>query len=113
MLTFADRPTIRHAITKKLDLEREVFVVKIPIKLGTDCIRVGVLIRLGDHLLVRSVFELPTEFEHVHLLNKIDEIAENCKSARVDYLRNGAAIDGPEKELAGTGLRGRWAQHAD
>jgi hypothetical protein len=119
MLTFADRPTIRHAITKRLDKEREVSVLRIPIKRGKDCIRVGVLAQIGDHLLLRSVFELPLEFEHAHLLNEIDEIAECCKSARVDYLRNIPANDVLEtaresvsKELAGTGLRGRWKRHA-
>jgi hypothetical protein len=122
MLTFADRPTIRHAITKRLDKEREVSVLRIPIKRGKDCIRVGVLAQIGDHLLLRSVFELPLEFEHAHLLNEIDEIAECCKSARVDYLRNTPTNDGPIREtatregvcneLAGTGLRGRWKRHA-
>jgi hypothetical protein len=121
MLTFADRPTIRHAITKRLDKEREVSVLRIPIKRGKDCIRVGVLAQIGDHLLLRSVFELPLEFEHAHLLNEIDEIAECCKSARVDYLRSVPANDSLAgetahasvcRELSGTGLRGRWKQHA-
>ena len=109
MLTYADRPTIRNAIIKRLGDEREVRIVSIPIKKGTDCVRVGVLLLVGDAVLVRSVFELPEEFDHAHLVNEIDEIAEQCKAARVDYLRNGCVVADGEKDLGGTGLRGRWA----
>lgn len=107
MLTGDDIPTIRHAIIKRLSVEPGVAVADIPIELAEDCIRVGVLATLGETLLVRSRFDLPTEFEIGHLHNEIDEIAEQYKVARKDFWSSGRMMVG-EKAVPGTGLRGRW-----
>jgi hypothetical protein len=146
MLTYADTPTIRNAILKRLDTEPgvevcETLVVPIvrdiphPNEWHTDpergieryCafvdanydvlservehIGVGVLCRLGHMLVTKSRFDLPPEFTHQHLLNEIDEIAEQMKAARLDFFGRGAKLRDPEVQLAGTGLRGRWASY--
>ncbi len=76
-----------------------------------ECISVGVLARLGHSLVTRSRFELPPEFTHQHLINEVDEIAEQYKAARLDFWGRGAVMREPEKQLAGTGLRGRWTSY--
>jgi hypothetical protein len=43
--------------------------------------------------------------------NEIDEIAEQCKEARRLWWRSGRQATLDVRELPGTGLRGRWAQH--
>ena len=107
MLTGNDVPTIRHAIIKRLSTEPGVAIADIPVDVAHDCIRVGVIVTLGESLLVRSRFDLPSEFELVHLHNEIDEIAEQYKAARKDFWSNGRMMVG-EKAVPGTGLRGRW-----
>jgi hypothetical protein len=123
MLTAEDKPTIRNAIRKRLDRERGVRVLSVPVKEHEDCIRVGVHILLENliqltadesaevPLQLISRFELPLSFEHAHLVNEIDEIAEQCKKARLDWWMRGRKLEG-FVELAGTGARGRWQKHA-
>jgi len=112
MLTFADTPTIRNAILKRLDRERGIKVCDMPVEAWPDCIKVGILALLDDTLLVKSRFDLPLEFENAHLQNEIDEIAEQYKVARADYWLKGRSLKVPEQKLRGTGLRGRWVKHA-
>jgi hypothetical protein len=109
MLTFDDEPTIRHAILKRLDKERDVRVCHIPIARSADCITVGILAQIGSGaLIVKSRFELPLEFELTQLHNQIDEIAESYKAARMGYWREGRPQHMPERALPGSGLRGGW-----
>jgi hypothetical protein len=123
MLTYDDAPTIRNAILKRLDKERGVKVCEIAIEphlgplAGDDQhIAVGVLYVLDsehDGPILRSIFHLPAEFEHRHLLNEIDEVCEHAKMARVDVAIRGKIMRfGEQRTLLGTGLRGRWAQYA-
>lgn len=109
MLTYHDNAaTIRWAILKKLDAESGVKVCDVLIKPHPDHIAVGILATLSDELIVRSRFDLPSEFDLRHLHNEIDEIAEQYKAARLDFFGRGAIMRDPEKMLEGTGLRGRW-----
>lgn len=120
MLTSGDTPTIRFAIRRRLDQERDAYVFE-PILcqpyargewftdkntgllclVGEPFIRVGVLIELGrgKTIIVRSQFDLPDPFEHGHLLNEVDEIAEALKKARKGHKVNG------------TGMRGNWGRY--
>lgn len=110
MLTADDKPTIRYAILRRLDKETGVQVCAIKFVEGDDCIGVGVLAKLGNTIITSSQFQLPLVFEHSHLLNEIDEIAEHIKDARRDFFT--AALPVSEvRKIAGTGLRGRWAQY--
>lgn len=113
-MTYADEPTIRWAIIKRLDAERGVRVCDVPIvDGGKDGIRVGVVSEIdgADGLVVRSRFDLPPVFELRHVHNEIDEIAEQYKAARADYWRNGRMPIGERVVVSGTGIRGRWAHH--
>jgi ribosomal protein S15P/S13E len=111
MMTFEDEATIRHAITKRLDKEPGVSVIEVKAKKHPDCIKVGALCIIDGTLISKTRFELPLEFEHAHLLNEIDEMAEHLKACRKDWWGRGGfaqqVID-PEKVMTGTGLRGRW-----
>ena len=111
MLTAADTPTIRNAVHKRLGKEPGVKICDIKFTKSEIAIRVGIVATLGldDRIVTRSMFDLPSEFEHAHLVNELDEIAEQYKAARLDFFRNGG-VEG-EKEVTGTGLRGRWAQY--
>ena len=112
MLTEDDAPTIRHAITRRLDKEPGVEVCDIVMNSAGDHIAVGVLVRLDARIVTRSRFDLPIPFEHGHLLNEIDEIAEQLKAARKTYFgRGGGFLIQPERQLMGTGLRGRWLSY--
>lgn len=112
-MTYADEPTIRWAILRRLDKEPGVQVCDIPIRDGgKDGIRVGVLAQLDgpDGLIVRSRFDLPEVFELIHIHNEVDEIAEQYKAARADFWKHGR-MPVSERAVAGNGIRGRWAQH--
>lgn len=125
MLTTDDKPTIRNAILKRLDREPGVAVADIQAKDARDkdgksYLQVGVWMVLTDTeqesglVDLRGFFDLPPEFEIAHLHNEIDEIAEQCKAARLKA-GIGRILFVPGKEqkreaLAGTGLRGRWPQ---
>lgn len=113
MLTCEDAPTIRFAINRRMDKEPGVRVGEIKIaphpKAFPPYIQVEAELYLGATLTVRSAFHLPAEFEHRHLLNEIDEMAEACKVARLDFWRQGQAKLG--SHLPGTGLRGRWRNY--
>lgn len=128
MLTSADLLTIQFAIRCRLDAEPGVSVaLPIPMQaygigelyLDLDrqmyrqaevpFIRVGVLARLGNSITTRSWFDLPDPFEHGHLLNEVDEIAEQYKQARKGFFLSPLMV--PERKVKGTGLRGRWARY--
>lgn len=112
MLTYADSPTIKNAITKRLAKERGVIVHEVYVGEGASCVRVAVLLVVNGHLQVRAMFELPQEFEYQHLHNEIDQIAEQCKEARREYWSRGRPERVENVPLKGTGLRGLWAGHA-
>lgn len=110
MLTAEDTPTIRFAVLRRLDKLPGVQVCAIKFTQGPGCIGIGVLSRLGESIIVKSIFQLPPQFELAHLHDEIDEIAEQYKVARKDFFT--AALPVSEaKEVPGTGLRGRWAQY--
>ena len=110
MLTADDTPTIRFAILRRLDQEPGVKVCEVKFQQHHDCLSVGLLATLGDSIITRSRFDLPLHFEHSHLINEIDEIAEQYKVARRDFFTAGRAVS-EEKTLDGTGLRGRWISY--
>lgn len=127
MLTGEDTPTIRFAITRRLDKEPGVEVADIKfarvgrgdwyagygdvmMRADEPFLRVGLVLWLGRAIIVRSQFDLPDPFEIGHLHAEIDEIAEGCKRARRDFFTAGAGVS-EEKQLPGTGLRGRWSRY--
>lgn len=135
MLTDADTPTIRFALHRRLDKEPGVEICDIKFQRYRTCdtyvdldrgtprrrpvatarapfLRVGIEATLGRSLITRSVFDLPIPFSVQHLRNEIDEIAEQYKAARKDYFGRGAGLVlTPERQLAGTGTRGRWTTY--
>jgi len=115
MLTYENEPTIRFALLRRLDQEPGVKVCEIKViphlTEQPPFIAVGVLVKLGELLTTRSIFHLPAEFDHRHLVNEIDEIAEQYRAARKAYFRNGMVMTTPEKQLLGNGLRGNWAKY--
>ena len=128
MLTSDDIPTIEFAIRRRMDREPGAYVF-VPIlaqpyakgewfldtdtglyrQAGEPFIRVGVLIELGKTILLTSKFDLPDPFEHGHLLNQVDEIAEQCKQARKGFFVN--PLMERERKLTGTGMRGAWDRY--
>lgn len=125
MLTYADEPTIKNAIMRRLDPpkgkkgERGIKVCEIKIVPhlveNPPFIAVGMLLAIDsehDGPIVRSLFHLPAVFEHAHLVNEIDQIAEQVKSARIDALTHSKPMRlGEQRTMLGTGLRGLWAQY--
>ena len=115
MVTYEEEPTIRFAISGRLDKEPRVELCEIQVKPHLKAeppyIAVGVLCRLGKLLVHKSVFHLPAQFQHGHLLNEIDEIAESCKAARREFFKGGMVVKNSENHLPGTGLRGNWARY--
>lgn len=112
MLTADDTPTIRFAITRRLDAEPGVEICEIKFAKHPDHIAVGILATLGKTIVTRSRFDLPNSFELSHLHDEIDEIAEQYKAARKVYFgRGGSFLIQPERQLDGSGLRGRWAKY--
>jgi hypothetical protein len=117
MLTYEDgEPSIRFAITRRLSKEAGVKTVDVRVKKFGDSIRVGVWTDLDDTIYTTSIFELPLEFDIAHVRNEVDQIAEQLKAARRDHfgrtLRGQRLAPGIGAQLAGTGLRGLWKQHA-
>ncbi len=111
MLTIEDEPTIRFALSRRLGKERGVTINDIQIAAHPDCIRVGLLLSVDGRVLVKSLFELPTEFELGHIHAEADEIAEQVKKARMDSVAWSDREVTPETALKGTGMRGRWARY--
>ncbi len=113
MLTDEDTPTIRHAINRRLGNEPGVTICDIKFGKGMNYIVVGILAELDNGgPITRSRFELPIPFEHAHLIDEIDEIAEHMKAARKAHFGRGSGlILTPERQLQGSGLRGRWARY--
>lgn len=113
MLTLEeDEPIIRNSIIKRLDAEPGVRVLDIQIKPHKYHIAVGVEWMVNDLVHGTSVFHLPPQFEHAHVLNEVDEIAEGCKEAKRKFALHLAGLeDGAVSErfeANGTGLRGNW-----
>lgn len=113
MLNYEDgQPTIRFALQRRLEKERGVRIAEIRIKNHPDAeppfIAVGVLALIDEELIASSLFHLPAEFEHAHLVNEIDEVAEGFKAARVDRALDGKPAANVKRTMLGTGLRGRW-----
>ena len=116
MLTGEDDATIRNAILKRLDAETGVAIADIKIENTTECVKVGVwaiLTDIGEVGDVKSFFDLPPEFEHKHLINEIDQVAEHIKVARKQL--GPFALFNPGNQhremVLGTGLRGLWSKH--
>ena len=114
MLSFADYPTIKHAIMKRLDKERGVDVLEIRILKRKDCIAVGIHTWVDKMIDPLSLFELPLEFDYRLLHDEIDEVAEQLKAARKDHFGRGGLIQirSPVRQMAGNGLRGNWRKYA-
>lgn len=117
MLTVDDIPTIRFAIQRRLDGEFGIDAVYTTFnKYPGSHISVEIEILLGwigdKAFMVNSAFDLPDPFEHGHLIDEIDQIAEQIKAARKDFFGRGAGlILTPHMQLAGTGRRGLWARY--
>lgn len=109
MLTAADLPTIRYAIMRRISGLHGVTYSEVKMKPHPGYIAVGVLVEIGRHVLATSRFDLPDPFELAHLHNEIDEIAEHIKAVR----KNGGKglLTLPERQIAGSGLRGRWLRY--
>jgi hypothetical protein len=117
MLTAEDEPIIRRALTRRLDNEPGVRVLEIMVKPHKRHIAVGTLLHVDDKIIVRSVFDLPNEFELRHVHNEADEIAEGCKQARrtlrftgPDGMPDLGAIS-EEFTAKGSGRRGNWRMY--
>lgn len=122
MMTYADEATIRNAILKRLHEPGKTEIADIQVINQPEAIpphiQVGIWFVLKDRIQVeglidpRSFFDLPAEFERRHLLNEIDEIAEQLKVVRQETQLIGLVFDPskaqPRKVVVGTGLRGRW-----
>lgn len=128
MLTSDDDATIRFAIRWRLDGEPGAYVMEPtlvqPIRKGEwytdvktrldvqareDFIRVVVEIVLGKTVGVLSEFHLPDPFEHGHLLNEVDEIAEHLKKVRKGAFSS--PLMAAVRKVDGTGTRGRWDRY--
>jgi len=132
MLNADDTPTIRNAIIKRLDREPGVVICDLKFekaKFGdwyavnphkdnsfllmceAPFVRVRLESDIGLPRTLVSYFDLPVPFEHSDLLNHIDEIAEQYKAARLSIAGRGGLLTHPERQLDGSGLRGRWASY--
>lgn len=112
MLDSNDEATVRFAIYRRLDKEPGITHTEIVVRPSDGFIAIGVQAQVGALLEVRSVFHLPDPFEHGHLLNEIDEIAEQMKTARRRFFEDGCPAMGSERrELLGSGLRGHWQRY--
>lgn len=124
MLTYEDEPTIRNIIWKRLHVPGVTEIADIKVINRTDAvpshIQVGVWFILMDRLnhegLVdpRSFFDLPAEFSRSHILNEVDQIAEQLKEVRrktsIGALIYRPGMEQPREMTKGTGLRGLWPQ---
>lgn len=129
MLAADEVPTIEWAIRRRLDQEPGAYVF-IPILAqpyakgewfldadtglhrvaGEPFIRVGVQIALGNLITLFAKFDLPDPFEHGHLLNQADEIAEQCKRVRREVFTS-SLVEKSNGKLSGTGMRGNWDRY--
>lgn len=117
MLTVDDTPTIRRAIMKRLD--RSLGIESVDMKFakfpGSHVAAHLEIVAgwIGEKVFtVHAVFDLPDPCEHAHLLDEIDQVAEQVKAARKDFFGRGpGVIRTPRTQLAGTGRRGLWARY--
>lgn len=125
MLTYEDEALIKNAIWKRIHEKGKTEIADIQVINKPDDspphIQVGIWCILKDRIQheglidTRSFFDLPSEFDHKHLLNEIDEISEQIKDARRQTASSRllqAGIDLFRKAATGTGLRGRWGSNA-
>lgn len=126
MLTYEDEATIRNAIWKRLHEPgkteiTEIEVINFP-NATPPHLQVSVWFVLKDRIQMEglvdplSMFDLPAEFTHRHLLNEIDEISEQLKTVRqntrVTRLLFTPGARRGRLTVTGTGLRGRWGADA-
>lgn len=132
MLNASDTPTIRNALNKRLGGEVGVTICDIKFekaKFGdwyatdphaekpllmmceTPFIRTRIEAHVGLPRTLVSYFDLPVPFEHTQLVNEIDEIAEQYKAARLQVVGRGGLLTHPDRQMRGSGLRGRWSQY--
>ena len=117
-----DDPIIRRAIERRLGKEPGVYILAIHVDTkpatltSPGFIAVGINARIDEMLDFVAFFDLPLQFQHVHLINEIDQCCEKAKEARRDF---GRTIHGgllteimKRKPLGGTGRRGLWRQFA-
>lgn len=111
-----DDPIIRRAIDRRLGKEPGVYILGIQVRTMPDCITVKIAAEIDDMINFAAVFDLPLQFQHIHLINEIDEICEKAKEARRKFgrkLSGGLLTEIVKREsLGGTGRRGRWKQFA-
>jgi hypothetical protein len=123
VLSYEDEPTIKNAIMRRLhevgkteivDIEVVNHPLAIPAHMTVD---LWWILRdmVQDTGLIdgRSGFDLPSKFDHKHLVNEIDEVSEQMKEVRRRSTL-GRILWEPGKShvrqpVKGTGLRGRWA----
>lgn len=112
MLSIDDIPTVKHAIVKRLDAEPGIVSVHTEFQRRPYGLAVILEINLGNYgdkcVIVKSQFDLPELFEHAHVIDEIDQIAEHVKLAR----RTAFAVQPGERiEMKGTGRRGLWRRY--
>ena len=115
MLTYDDEPLIRNAILKRLDAESGVKIYDIQVhpRRKFMVVKVGAIVSptVGNGCNVQSRFDLPASFEHAHLLDEIDQIAEQYKAAKKDWWLEGCPPNMEPRTLLGTGSRGLWERY--
>lgn len=117
MLTYSDEPIIRRAISRRLDSVPGLRTLEVLVKDHKQHITVGVNWQMNDLVIGNSVFDLPPQFELGHVHNEADEIAEQAKAARKQFLLYGAMpAKGSISETytaKGTGRRGNWRRYGE
>lgn len=117
MLTYNDEPIIRRALTRRLDSIPGLRVLEVLVKQHARHIAVGVNWQMNDLVIGNSIFDLPSQFELGHVHNEADEIAEQAKDARRQFLLHGVmAAKGSVSETytaKGTGRRGNWRRYGE
>lgn len=116
MLTIADDSTIRHAIWKRLVTEPGVILHKfddIGIRVRKDKRAIEIQVRPlvqpipgmenAEVLRITAAITAPLAIHHSDLLNEVDQVAEQIKAARRDYLGIGHSILTTKTQLAGRG----------
>lgn len=119
MLTYeTGEPLIKRSIQRRVGKETGVSILETIVKKHKRHIAVGVLCHINDKIILKSVFDLPLEFELLHVHNECDEIAEACKEARKNLLFTGPSmvdLKAMSQTYAakGTGRRGNWRMYGE
>lgn len=116
MMTHEDMNTVQYALSKRLGEIPGVEALEVKTKYHAHdqppFIAVGVEFLVDKMLVGISVFDLPVPFEHGHMMNELDQIAEQIKAIRRDaghlapQTREVANIG--SRPIVGTGRRGLW-----